>query len=46
MPKFVDGILGLVSESDLLATGFNVTRPNDPLEGLFTDRQTNNLVAT
>lgn len=46
MPKFINGVLGMVSEADLLATGFNVSRPNDPLEGLFTDQQTNNLVAT
>lgn len=46
MPKFINGILGMVSEADLLATGMNISRPNDPLEGLFADQQTDNLVAT
>lgn len=38
-------VLGMVSEPDLLATGFNVTRPNDPIDGLFDDERTDNLVA-
>lgn len=46
MPKFIKETLGMVSEADLLATGFSVARPNDPIEGLFADQQTNNLVAT
>ncbi len=45
MAKFVNGVLGMVQEADLLQTGFMVNRPNDPLEGLFTDQQTDNLVA-
>ena len=45
MAKFINETMGMVSEADLLATGFMVTRPNDPLEGLFTDQQTDNLVA-
>ena len=39
------GVYGLVEEADLLATGFMVDRPNDPIEGLFTDQQTEHLVA-
>ena len=46
MPKFINDTLGMVNPADLLATGFQVSRPNDPLEGLFDDQQTNNLVAT
>ena len=46
MANFINGVLGLVSEADLLQTGMTVARPNDPLEGLFTDQQTDNLVAT
>ena len=46
MAKFINETLGMVNPADLLATGFQITRPNDPLEGLFTDQQTNNLVAT
>lgn len=38
-------VLGMVSEPDLLTTGFNVTRPNDPIDGLFADETTENLVA-
>lgn len=38
-------VLGMVSEPDLLATGFNVARPNDPIDGLFDDERTENLVA-
>ena len=38
-------VLGMVSEPDLLTTGFNVTRPNDPIDGLFGDETTENLVA-
>ena len=45
MAKFIKDTLGLVAEADLLETGFNISRPNDPLEGLFAAQQTNNLVA-
>ena len=38
-------VLGIVSEPDLLTTGFNVSRPNDPIDGLFGDETTDNLVA-
>ena len=35
----------MVTQPDLLTTGFNVTRPNDPIDGLFDDELTDNLVA-
>ena len=43
--EFFQNVLGMVSEPDLLTTGFNVTRPNDPIDGLFDDELTDNLVA-
>lgn len=47
MAKFVNQTLGMVNPKDFLSTGFqSVARPSDPLEGLFTDQQTANLVAT
>lgn len=46
MPKFLNNTLGMVQPADLLNTGFQISRPADPLEGLFDDQQTNNLVAT
>ena len=38
-------ILGLVSQDEWLRVGLNVTRPNDPIDGLFGDEKTNNLFA-
>lgn len=46
MAKFIRETLGMLNPADLLETGFRVERPADPLEGIFTDEQTNNLVAT
>ena len=47
MAKFINETLGMLNPADTLSTGFqNVARPNDPLEGLFTDQTTPNLVAT
>ena len=43
--ELFQNVLGMVSEPDLLTTGFNVTRPNDPIDGLFGDEVTDNLVA-
>jgi len=43
--ELFQNVLGMVSEPDLLTTGFNVTRPNDPIDGLFDDERTDNLVA-
>lgn len=39
------GIFGMISEAEWLNVGFNVTRPNDPIDGLFGDEKTNNLIA-
>lgn len=38
-------ILGLVSQDEWLNIGLDVTRPNDPIDGLFGDEKTNNLFA-
>ena len=38
-------IFGMVPEDEWLNIGFNVTRPNDPIDGLFGDEKTDNLVA-
>lgn len=45
MARFEDNILGLVPKQEWLDVGFNVTRPNDPIDGLFGDIRTANLVA-
>lgn len=45
MPKFENNILGLVPEDEWLDVGFQVNRPNDPIDGLFGDERTDNLVA-
>ena len=38
-------IFGMISEAEWLNVGFNVTRPNDPIDTLFGDQRTDNLVA-
>lgn len=38
-------IFGFVPKEDWLDVGFNVTRQNDPIDGLFGDLRTDNLVA-
>lgn len=45
MPNFENGIFGLVPKDEWLDVGFNVTRPNDPIDGLFSDEKTDNIVA-
>lgn len=40
-----DNVLGFVPEKDWLEVGFNVTRPNDPIDSLFGDDKTDNLLA-
>ncbi len=42
---FKNNILGFIPEQDWLTVGFDVTRPNDPIDGLFGDERTDNLVA-
>lgn len=38
-------IMGFLTEADRLELGFNVTRQNDPIDGLFGDLKTDNLLA-
>lgn len=45
MPRFENDILGLIPKEDWLNIGFAVNRPNDPIDGLFGDEKTDNLVA-
>lgn len=45
MPKFKDNVLGFIPEEEWLNMDFQVTRPNDPIDSLFDDDQTDNLVA-
>ena len=45
MPKFENNILGFIPEEEWLNMGFVVNRPNDPIDGLFSDDKTDNLVA-
>lgn len=45
MPKFENNILGFVPQEEWLDMGFQVNRPNDPIDGLFGDDKTDNLVA-
>lgn len=46
MSRWEDNVFGKVSKSDLLDVGFETpTRQNDPIDGLFGDDKTDNLVA-
>lgn len=45
MAVWKDNILGLVPEQDWLSIGFTPTRQNDPIDSLFDDIRTDNLVA-
>lgn len=40
-----ENILGFVQPEEWLDVGFSVSRPNDPIDGLFGDLRTKNLVA-
>ena len=40
-----NGIFGKIPQTEWLDVGFNVTRQNDPIDGLFGDTKTDNLVA-
>lgn len=46
MPKFENNILGFIPQEEWLDMGFQVNRPNDPIDSLFGDDKTSNLVAT
>lgn len=41
-----NNILGFLRETDRLSVPFNPARPNDPIDGLFGDQKTDNIVAT
>lgn len=43
--RFENNILGLIPQRDWLDVGFNVTRPNDPIDTLLGDERTDNIVA-
>lgn len=45
MSKFENDILGLVSQREWLDVGFQVNRPNDPIDGLLGDVRTDNITA-
>ena len=38
-------ILGMIPQTEWLDVGFNVTRPNDPLDAIIGDQRTNNIYA-
>ena len=40
-----NNVFGLIKDADLLNVGQNVSRPNDPIDGLFGDEKTNNIFA-
>lgn len=44
-PTYENGILGLIPREEWLNVGFNVTRQNDPIDGLFGDEKTTNISA-
>lgn len=43
--RYEDNILGFLPKEDWLDVGFNVSRPGDPIDGLFGDERTDNIVA-
>lgn len=43
--RYENGIFGMIPQDEWLDVGFNVTRPNDPIDGLFGDQKTDNIVA-
>lgn len=45
IPTYENGILGLIPREEWLNVGFNVTRQNDPIDGLFGDEKTTNISA-
>ena len=42
---FENNIFGMVAPDELLDIGYDVTRPNDPVDQVFDDTKTDNLVA-
>lgn len=45
MGNWEKNVFGFVSNEDWLNVGFEVTRQNDPIDGLFGDLKTNNIMA-
>ena len=45
MNRYENNIFGLIPKEEWLDVGFQVSRPNDPIDGLFGDQRTNNIVA-
>ena len=45
MNRFENNIFGLVRKQDLLQIGYDVTRPNDPVDQLIGDVKTENIIA-
>lgn len=45
MPNWEKNILGMIPDDEWLNVGFNVSRPNDPIDTLFGDLRTDNLMA-
>lgn len=45
MPDFVENILGFIPQPDWLAVGFEVRRQGDPIDSLFGDERSSNLMA-
>lgn len=45
MPRYENNILGFIPQEEWLDMGFQVSRPSDPIDGLFGDDKTDNLVA-
>lgn len=39
-------ILGMIPQTEWIDVGFNVTRPNDPLDAIIGDERTNNIMAS
>ena len=45
MAKWENNILGFIPKEDWLSIPFNPNRPNDPIDGLFGDTKTDNIMA-
>jgi len=45
MPRFEEGVFGLIAKENWLEVGYDVTRPNEPADQLFGDIKTDNLIA-
>lgn len=46
MSNFENGIFGLIPQKDWLSIPFNPVRQNDPIDAIFGDEKTDNLVAS